>query len=531
MDLGQEEYDKLGERERKKISGFIWAGCCMHKDMNSFKGGNAEMMGEWVRIGAKPPIPLANKQNAKILHDTLNGGAKSYEQMTEVEKDAFDNTTCGGVKAMALAGAVLENKNEHLGQADTHVSEFGYRFPDTSNNRFASFGLAACRVSANLEHYRKFISEIAYAKSSVLGHTNIEKNLNDALHDPATVTELCAMAIYMNVISFPYSRLVRGPGSHGHAQNILDLGPLHAEVQSHLRKLLQSPDLLFGSNTSPETATLDGGAWENPDAMNAVFALAPELPHLKAITLAFFRGALATWTRFSAEFAPGGPVEDLTAAEKLSAWMPTTNDANEGLLGSYRVMLRGRPNLTLHQFNAMMIFSRNDTISFMNALFDGEDHNFIMREARRIDVSGLEKGRKEAQRAFRQHLIGLNRAKEAARMKKAEELHAKLDAIQLIHRADLEKPPPGKSRWIGVQIQEQLSALKDRGVKIPTGTSNLKVPDKLEILKSLLEKYEAEVLRKGLIHGSDLSESAEKHPKRGIELPDEEDVEMEEAEL
>ncbi|KAF7289704.1 hypothetical protein MIND_01343500 [Mycena indigotica] len=41
--------------------------------------------------------------------------------------------------SMGLAGKVLENKDEKLGQADTHVSEFGYRFADTSNNRFASF--------------------------------------------------------------------------------------------------------------------------------------------------------------------------------------------------------------------------------------------------------------------------------------------------------------------------------------------------------------------------------------------------------
>ncbi|KAF7301139.1 hypothetical protein MIND_00678300 [Mycena indigotica] len=530
MDLGQQEYDRLPEKDRKEISGFIWAGCCMHKDMNSFKGGNVEMMGEWSKIGAGSPLPLANKQNAKILHQVFNAGARPYDQLTDVEKDALESTTCGGVKAMALAGSVFENKNENLGQGDTHVAEFGFRFADTSNNRFGSFGRAACMVVANLERYRKFVSEIAFAKSSVIGHTNIEKNLDAALNDIPTITELCAMALYTNVISYPYTRLVRGPGSHGEAQNVLDLGPLHAEVKNHIQKMIDSPDLLVGDDASFETATLDGGKWEDSDAINAVFSLLPELPHLRAITIAFFRGALATWTRFSAEFAPGGPIDDLSEEEKRLAWMATTNDVNEGLLGSYRVTIRGKPTLSLHQFNAMAMFSRNDTISFMNALFEAEDHVFIMREARRIDASGLEKSRKQAQRELRRAMVELNRAKEAARTKKAEETRARLEAIHLVRRADLNRPPPGKKKWIGVLIKDQLDALKHRGVDIPALTG-VKVDAKFEILKQCLVTYATRIEELGLSYGSSLKTQPPANSGQILEAEDEEDIEMEEAEL
>ncbi|KAJ7877232.1 hypothetical protein B0H14DRAFT_3784454 [Mycena olivaceomarginata] len=48
-----------------------------------------------------------------------------------------------------------------------------------------------------------------------------------------------------------------------------------------------------------------------------------------------------TWIRFSSEFAPGGLIDQSSATEKQLAWMPSTNDANEGALGAYRVAIRG----------------------------------------------------------------------------------------------------------------------------------------------------------------------------------------------
>ncbi|KAF7336494.1 hypothetical protein MSAN_02304100 [Mycena sanguinolenta] len=44
--LGKEAYDALAPEDRRTLDLFIWGGCCMHKDLNSFRGGNAEMMEE-----------------------------------------------------------------------------------------------------------------------------------------------------------------------------------------------------------------------------------------------------------------------------------------------------------------------------------------------------------------------------------------------------------------------------------------------------------------------------------------------------
>jgi hypothetical protein len=65
----------------------------------------------------------------------------------------------------------------------------------------------------------------------------------------------------------------------------------------------------------------------------------PELPHLANVLVAFLKGALTTWKRFTTEFVPGGLIDEASAEQKDLAWMPATNDVNEGILGSYRVFM------------------------------------------------------------------------------------------------------------------------------------------------------------------------------------------------
>ncbi|KAH7874176.1 uncharacterized protein C8R40DRAFT_1008487, partial [Lentinula edodes] len=38
-DIGEAEFQKLSEEEKAKVDLILWAGCCMHKEMNAFKGG------------------------------------------------------------------------------------------------------------------------------------------------------------------------------------------------------------------------------------------------------------------------------------------------------------------------------------------------------------------------------------------------------------------------------------------------------------------------------------------------------------
>ncbi|KAF8203541.1 hypothetical protein K438DRAFT_1472661, partial [Mycena galopus ATCC 62051] len=417
--LGKEAYDALSPEDRRRIDLFIWGGCCMHKDLNSFRGGNMEMMLEWPRLGLDGPALPANKANTSVLRNILDPSFPRDVVLTEEQFKALEASTRGGVKACAIAGAIFNNKDDKKGQGDRHVdwmsAKLGRRhtrFPDTSNTRFGSYGDASAEFVMHLHLYQENVEVIRWSKN-IPSLTNIEKNLSTALADPCTVTEFVAMTIYQNCITHPYMRQVRGPGTE--SVNLLDLGPLHHALHDHIQAILDNPDLIFGSDVSSATATLDGKPWFNPDAMVEVFKLISLLPHVKEITLAFFRGALVTWVRFSSEFVPSGLIDICSATERQAAWMPSTNDANEGGLGGYRVAVRGKPCLTLHQYNARAMFDRNDTQAFMDAVLSPEDHAYIMREARRIDASGVEAEKQRKIVDFRVQTAEMNKEKALAK--------------------------------------------------------------------------------------------------------------------
>jgi len=46
-------------------------------------------------------------------------------------------------------------------------------------------------------------------------------------------------------------------------------------------------------------------------------------------------------------------------------------------LGSFRVLLRRQPQLTLMQFNAQAMYTRNNTEAFMAKKFQLDDHQYI----------------------------------------------------------------------------------------------------------------------------------------------------------
>ncbi|KAJ7817072.1 hypothetical protein B0H13DRAFT_1662960 [Mycena leptocephala] len=71
-ELGTEALKELDEADRRLLTVWAWTGCCMHKDQNSFKGGNTYMTAYWKELGVPGPIPLANKDSQ--AHFELNTG-------------------------------------------------------------------------------------------------------------------------------------------------------------------------------------------------------------------------------------------------------------------------------------------------------------------------------------------------------------------------------------------------------------------------------------------------------------------------
>ncbi|KZT34690.1 hypothetical protein SISSUDRAFT_1052433 [Sistotremastrum suecicum HHB10207 ss-3] len=155
----------------------------------------------------------------------------------------------------------------------------------------------------------------------------MKQNLWDALHDLPTIQELCVLALYSQSITHPYLRRIRGQNIKD--TNALHLGPLHLHVIAHCKAIIQDPSLLVSNNVSCITGAMDGQQWERPEVVYAIQQMSPTLPHLSALLVAFFEGALQT------------------PAERNRARMHPTNDHNEGALGSFRVTQRANPADTL----------------------------------------------------------------------------------------------------------------------------------------------------------------------------------------
>ena len=152
------------------------------------------------------------------------------------------------------------------------------------------------------------------------------------------MTELAVLAIYAEAISYPYMKSVRNC-SDG-AQNMLNLAPLHSHVYNHMQNIVNDPNILIGKNASYITGSLHGEEWQNSAVIQHILNLIPALPHFHDLFIAFFSGAAATWEQFTSEFAPGGLIDKATVEEKELAWMPTTNDENEGALGSFQQLMQ-----------------------------------------------------------------------------------------------------------------------------------------------------------------------------------------------
>jgi hypothetical protein len=363
IELGKESFEKLSDDEKRTLKLFIWVGCGCHKDLNTVRGGNNSMMAWWKENNIPGPILLANRDNAAVLNAESAG-----DEMTPAMERALQMTTRGGIKAAQLAGEILNNKDDKKGHHNAFrwwwSSNFDeeFTFPDTSNNRFQSHCEAAAVLIQYLDRFIKFL-EYAKAQKKVMRFSHMEENLWKALRCTATKTELAVLAVYGQVISHPYMRQTRGPAAK--KVNMLDLGVLHKNVYGHMQRIIRDPSLVIGSSVTHETGAMDGQPWESPGAFAAVQELAVDLPHILPVLAAFFKGAAATWKRFTSEFAPGGLIDEATQEEKDQAWMPPTNDVNEGALGAFRVLMRRQPQLSSLQYNALAMYRQNDTQAFM----------------------------------------------------------------------------------------------------------------------------------------------------------------------
>lgn len=389
--LGQAAFDTLSEDEKRWASLFIWAGCGMHKELNALKYGAKAMKDWWdsddaKAIGAVPPIPLYNEDNAAAILDPTSSSSKARAEAV---------TSRGAIKLAELAGSIMRDKNSKKGQQDVYRWYFewvlGYliQFPDTSNTRFGSYGDAASELLVHLLLYIDFLDVVRDAKGSG-EHNHMEQNVYDALHDPSTLTELAVLSLYSQAIAHPFILFIRSSES----QNVLELGQYYSGITAHIQKLVDNPSLLLETTgASYKDATLDGHIWQRPEAVLTVQQLYQDghLPFLRPTLLAFLRGAKHGWEVFMHEFQPGGRIDSSTPSERAAAAMRTTNDHSESAFGKLRQSYHARPSLSLYMRNAGFVHKHNHTEEWWDVFGTAEMDRFSRKEARRLDTGAEEK--------------------------------------------------------------------------------------------------------------------------------------------
>ncbi|KAF8572907.1 hypothetical protein K439DRAFT_1625448 [Ramaria rubella] len=365
------------DMEKEVIDWFVCCGCCMHKELNTVKGGNSQMMKWWDKNGIPGPIKLMNQDNAAAAHA---GAGPACVCATDVSQG-------GAVKATSLAGAVFCHKDDKKGQQDSLKFFFedmvGYTisFPDTSNTHYQSHCEAASELLVHQELYIQFL-EIVKDKKDTRALNHMEQRLYR--------TE----GLTHNSRAFhPYMQNVHGPGQEN--TNVLDMGPLHQAIHTFMLKIIKEPDILLSAGATYTTASFDGKPWDRPEVCYAIQRLAPTLPYLSKVVVAFFEGTSETWECFMHEYQPGGKIANAPVELRQATWMPTTNDVNEGALGSYRVAMRRYPSISQHQFNARTCFKRNHTSAYMKASLTAPDRQHLCQQAHTLDGQSLEKKRRQ----------------------------------------------------------------------------------------------------------------------------------------
>ncbi|KAF9641986.1 hypothetical protein BDM02DRAFT_3106196, partial [Thelephora ganbajun] len=428
--FGNLAFAELPEQLQRIASLWHWSGCCMHKDLNAFKGGAARLSMFWKELGLEGPVPLLSR-----------GKEEREELMLMDPTDCELSRASGGAAKLAdLIGALVRNKVETKGYPDEFrtfsMDRLAYEisFPDTSNTRYQCYGDAATEIIQCPDFYIDFLDQHGKKKKRAAGLNHMEKNILKGLQDPPTRTELAVFSLYSEAISKPYAITVRG--SYNKSKNALDLGPIHSQIIIHLDALIQNPDLLVSDDASHETGALYGTLWDQA-ILDHIHSTRDQLPHLQRALVAFLQGSRAKWVTFTKEFEKGSAISNSTAKERLLSFRPPTNDHSEGAGAMWKLWSRRAPSMTTHQKNARLFVQLNspDTETFSRDLPE-PDRAFARGKAREMDAAKLPAKEREAQaRADREAVDEEQREAERLRIhreaKEAEEFRM-IEGFQLI---------------------------------------------------------------------------------------------------
>ncbi|KAJ6474121.1 hypothetical protein DFH09DRAFT_1343312 [Mycena vulgaris] len=177
------------------------------------------------------------------------------------------------------------------------------------------------------------------------------------------------------------------------------------------------------------------------------------------------------------------PIHNL---ERLLIFIPATNDANEGILGGWRVHARTRSASTIYHFSAQTAYHRKNTENFAAAkLNTEEDALYIMRLARVEDASGAMRKFRDELLAFKQRITEKAREKQKAKEQEAADRIKELMEIVVV--TDAEELGKLKRDELRQQLDVRRELLKEP-VIAKTKLKDMK--NKPQMLKAILESDE-----------------------------------------
>ncbi|KIJ47937.1 hypothetical protein M422DRAFT_248519 [Sphaerobolus stellatus SS14] len=257
-----------------------------------------------------------------------------------------------------------------------------------------------------------------------------------------------------------------------------------------MRRIIEDPGIILGPSVTYKTGSFDGLLWDRPEVFYKIQSMLPTLPHLQGLDVAFFRGAHTTWSRFIADYEVGGTINGLSAEQWKMANMEATNDANEGVLGTYHQAITHFGNMSESTFNSKTSYLRNDTGGYMKTL-DGENRTFLRNKARKVDASGIQAKKRKILVAYEQEVAVKNREQDKLKQERKDQQIACLDGLDAIctlkdfesRLSNLKNEDPDNQLAWHRRINEDVPKKKDVSRK----------PLKIEALRTAVIQYTKEV--------------------------------------
>ncbi|KAF9051803.1 hypothetical protein BJ165DRAFT_1524707 [Panaeolus papilionaceus] len=318
-------------------------------------------------------------------------------------------------QARALARYMVSKgmAEKHVGLA---IQEIGRVLGIKVGRRMDQRTVQRCTTEVGVAADIQLAYEVIASNIPIQRPTSVSNMNLGLLPSKLWIAEFCVLALYHRTVSRPFMETVR------RVHNLLELESFFSEKVSFLEKVSLNPSIWIDAGWQEEETMLGGGKWssETHDVFAAVHNLRPSLPHLAKSVSAFTSGARdAMVNRFSDEFKDDSDISRLSTEERSKLHFASTNDFNEGALGSMRLAQRHRPAETLHKFNASFKSHRNDTETFIEAKLNTiEDDKYLRKVARTLDSSKQTQKRKQEQIVADNLREGENKEKLAKRVEK-----------------------------------------------------------------------------------------------------------------